>query len=575
VNRVRLGLSCPRPLAALSFVLIFFLPWAFNNLARCRAADAPAAKPAEAATTVDSVSEAKPADSGRVQQLLLLGPTYPLRIDLHIDVNGDKFRDVWQRIVDESFDRFDVAKKGRISALQANRLFALFSPATGSAPPEAPSLAAMMRMPQDYSRADVTARLAKIAPPFTVRHRLASRGAGPALFSLLDTDGDGRLSRAELNAAEQSLRCRDFNDDGLITAEELISGPGHSGEIRAGQEASLAVDGPVIAIGPNTPPDALVEALLFRYDQNHDGQLSLGGSTPEIRSPGNLFGKYDLNHDQSLDRTELTAMLAAPPDMEMFFSFGRATPQRHAPSNNSASGVTGYRLRGKLDGGYRLTVAEIDIDFRRNNRDPAQANQDPNFSDYDQNKDGFLTKDELAAAGMADNFSLMDADGDGKVSPEEFDAFFRWKNAIAGSQLVLEATDEGQDLFSLLDRNGDGVLSPRELKSAADILTTDDADHDGYITSADITYHIMLDLSRGGPSATNNVAAAPPSKQPRRAKPAVSPPDWFTKMDRNGDGEISPSEFLGSRQQFDELDANHDGLIDAAEAAAASTKPHP
>jgi hypothetical protein len=40
-------------------------------------------------------------------------------------------------------------------------------------------------------------------------------------------------------------------------------------------------------------------------------------------------------------------------------------------------------------------------------------------------------------------------------------------------------------------------------------------------------------------------------------------------MDRNGDGELSPEELLGTHEQFDKIDLNHDGLIDAAEAGAA------
>ncbi len=43
-------------------------------------------------------------------------------------------------------------------------------------------------------------------------------------------------------------------------------------------------------------------------------------------------------------------------------------------------------------------------------------------------------------------------------------------------------------------------------------------------------------------------------------------------MDRNADGDISPREFLGSRETFDKLDRDHDGLLDPHEAIEKSTR---
>ena len=50
------------------------------------------------------------------------------------------------------------------------------------------------------------------------------------------------------------------------------------------------------------------------------------------------------------------------------------------------------------------------------------------------------------------------------------------------------------------------------------------------------------------------------------ATPSV--PEWFTKMDRNGDGEVSLHEFVGPIELFRKLDRDGDGLIGAAEANA-------
>jgi hypothetical protein len=43
-------------------------------------------------------------------------------------------------------------------------------------------------------------------------------------------------------------------------------------------------------------------------------------------------------------------------------------------------------------------------------------------------------------------------------------------------------------------------------------------------------------------------------------------PAWFLKMDRNRDGDVSPREFIFSKEKFRKLDADGDGLLSADEA---------
>ena len=45
-------------------------------------------------------------------------------------------------------------------------------------------------------------------------------------------------------------------------------------------------------------------------------------------------------------------------------------------------------------------------------------------------------------------------------------------------------------------------------------------------------------------------------------------PLWFRKMDRNGDGDVSRREWLGSAEEFRKIDTDGDGLISAEEAEA-------
>ena len=78
---------------------------------------------------------------------------------------------------------------------------------------------------------------------------------------------------------------------------------------------------------------------------------------------------------------------------------------------------------------------------------------------------------------------------------------------------------------------------------------------------------------RGGLPGLNGESAAGPTRRPmsaNRAGDSAAGPVWFQKMDRNHDGDVSRREFLGPRDQFDRLDRDDDGLIDAAESRAAT-----
>ena len=133
----------------------------------------------------------------------------------------------------------------------------------------------------------------------------------------------------------------------------------------------------------------------------------------------------------------------------------------------------------------------------------------------------------------------------------------------------MTTADQGRAIFGILDLDRDRRLGAREVMRTVDRVMSWDGDGDGRVSADEIPYHFQVTIARSGltgltgegvVTARRSVDGRNPSRRP------AAGPDWFQKMDRNHDGDVSRREFLGPRDQFDRLDRDKDGLIDADEA---------
>ncbi len=155
-------------------------------------------------------------------------------------------------------------------------------------------------------------------------------------------------------------------------------------------------------------------------------------------------------------------------------------------------------------------------------------------------------------------------------------------------------------LLQRYDRNGDGVLEQSEWSAMHGQPEAADADRNGKITLEEWTNHIAsfgrghrMSLSspdagaesasraassaREGETSVDKALLQPPTRLPPNTTFHVSKsrlpaglPDWFRSRDRNGDGQVSLSEYAPNAapadvEQFARYDRNGDGLITVEE----------
>jgi Ca2+-binding EF-hand superfamily protein len=168
-------------------------------------------------------------------------------------------------------------------------------------------------------------------------------------------------------------------------------------------------------------------------------------------------------------------------------------------------------------------------------------------------------------------FDAMDSNGDGKLTKDEFDAYFDLQDSFRNTALALTPTIQTPTLFELLDENRDGRLGVRELRTAWDRLIALEPSEGDVVTRAAIMPSVSLRLTRMMERFYINQPQYGVVNQNQVLVPQKGP-QWFRRMDRNADGDVSRSEFLGTRAEFDAIDQDKDGLISLDEAEAYDKK---
>jgi Ca2+-binding EF-hand superfamily protein len=550
------------------------------------------------AVAVAAPQDAAPAapEIDAAHTLIFLAENRPVFVRLRITTQGRPFEASWIDSIRAIGAILDRNGDGTITTKEADPAVvnALVRLAVGTA--EVPVVGELDVRPKDgkVSIDELAEALRPVLGPFRIQTGRQAIGRTDALFDQLDRDKDEQLTRPELAAIAGSLRPLDLDDDETISALELE--PFVSAAITAMMEESserrarLSALPPVIELAAGESSFRPARLLIKKYDKGKgdvpgrpDGKLSPG----EFAIGSESFTDADKNGDDALDTDELRKLIGRPPiDLTLDVSLA-PDHDGSAKSQVEAGGELpkGAQVRRLADRDVEFAVGKVRLDVHledgRAGAEQARRILQQQFKAADANKDGYLEGKEQAAINapqspLAGLVSVIDRDGDGKIYLKELMAFADRQIEAARYRLVLTTDDQGRAIFGILDLDRDRRLGAREVMRTVDRVMSWDADGDGRISADEIPYHFQVTIVRGGlPGLTGEGAAAPVSGSvaASRTPGSAAGPDWFHKMDRNHDGDVSRREFLGPREQFDRLDRDNDGLIDAEEAKA--KPPHP
>jgi len=432
-----------------------------------------------------------------------------------------------------------------------------------------------------------------------------------AKFSEYDEDGDGRLSREEM---EVGMTCeKDFTREQARFAFDLADTNG-DGEIDVSEFIQLMFPSAKELIANirklfRGPED--IERRFKSWDLDNDNKISIQELREAMEKDSQkflsaedvnaIFAVGDLDLDGLIDFSEFnTLMIPSVSDVVAKFRYAHRsvkdvkTAFKKYDGNGDGSidrgelnkALTNYKLNfsdqevdvifkaGDLDGDGEIDYEEFmwlmcpdASTIIRKFRDTYKTLNEVKaaFKKFDKNRDGALNKDEISRMMYSTGYSytdievdaimnLGDTDGDGEIDLEEFLVLMSADVSITLAKIrqSFSSIEEVKNLFKEIDVDSDGLLSKEEMMTSPG-NRFDEEEVEAIFQLGDTNGDNVLDIGEF-------IAILFPSAGEALAKLSRSFPniqqvkELFHRLDLDNDGSITKTEMADSPTKFSAME---------------------